>query len=94
MQLSLNPQTASIPPAALAVHLSIGQAYAWSNLKTGLGTGPGNLGFSGTATALPFQLAIVMLGLSAACVAPVAQLPFASIEVATEPNETAMLELL
>jgi MFS family permease len=55
-----------VPPAALAVHLSIGQAYAWSNLKTALGTGPGNLGFSGTATALPFQLAIVMLGLSAA----------------------------
>ncbi|HEY2223225.1 OFA family MFS transporter [Actinomycetospora sp.] len=55
-----------VPPAALAVHLSIGQAYAWSNLKTGLGTGQGNLGFSGSATALPFQLAIVMLGLSAA----------------------------
>ena len=52
-----------VPPAALAVHLSIGQAYAWSNLKTGLGEG---LGLSGTATALPFQLAIVMLGLSAA----------------------------
>jgi MFS family permease len=52
-----------VPPAALAVHLSIGQAYAWSVLKTGLGTG---LGLSGTATALPFQLAIVMLGLSAA----------------------------
>ncbi|WP_018335410.1 MFS transporter [Actinomycetospora chiangmaiensis] len=55
-----------VPPAALAVHLSIGQAYAWSNLKTGLGTGAGNLGYSGVATALPFQLAIVMLGLSAA----------------------------
>ncbi|MCD2186818.1 OFA family MFS transporter [Actinomycetospora soli] len=52
-----------VPPAALAVHLSIGQAYAWSNLKTGLGEG---LDLSGTATALPFQLAIVMLGLSAA----------------------------
>ncbi len=52
-----------VPPAALAVHLSIGQAYAWSNLKTGLGKG---LGLSGTATALPFQLAILMLGLSAA----------------------------
>jgi MFS family permease len=55
-----------VPPAALAVHLGIGQAYAWSNIKTALGTGPGNLGYSGTATALPFQLAIVMLGLSAA----------------------------
>jgi MFS family permease len=52
-----------VPPAALAVHLAIGQAYAWSVLKTGLGQG---LGLSGTATALPFQLAIVMLGLSAA----------------------------
>ena len=52
-----------VPPAALAVHLSIGQAYAWSNLKPALGSG---LGLSGTATALPFQLAIVMLGLSAA----------------------------
>ena len=52
-----------VPPAALAVHLGIGQAYAWSVLKDGLGTG---LGLSGTATALPFQLAIVMLGLSAA----------------------------
>jgi MFS family permease len=52
-----------VPPAALAVHLGIGQAYAWSVLKTGLGEG---LGLSGTVTALPFQLAIVMLGLSAA----------------------------
>src|SRR3954453_8438588 len=52
-----------VPPAALAVHLAIGQAYAWSVLKAGLGTG---LKLSGTATALPFQLAIVMLGLSAA----------------------------
>ncbi|MFC5060943.1 OFA family MFS transporter [Actinomycetospora atypica] len=54
-----------VPPAALAVHLSIGQAYAWSVLKTGLGSG---LQLSGTATALPFQLAIIMLGLSAAIV--------------------------
>ena len=52
-----------VPPAALSIHLAIGQAYAWSVLKAGLGTG---LGLSGTATALPFQLAIVMLGLSAA----------------------------
>lgn len=52
-----------VPPAALAVHLGIGQAYAWSVLKTGLSEG---LDLSGTATALPFQLAIVMLGLSAA----------------------------
>ncbi|MEJ2866947.1 OFA family MFS transporter [Actinomycetospora sp. OC33-EN08] len=54
-----------VPPAALAVHLAIGQAYAWSVLKTGLGNG---LGLSGTVTALPFQLAIIMLGLSAAIV--------------------------
>lgn len=52
-----------VPPAALAVHLAIGQAYAWSILKQGLIDAEG---LSGTATALPFQLAIVMLGLSAA----------------------------
>ena len=52
-----------VPPAALAVHLAIGQAYAWSILKQGLMDAEG---LSGTATALPFQLAIVMLGLSAA----------------------------
>jgi MFS family permease len=52
-----------VPPAALAVHLGIGQVYAWSVLKRGLQDG---LGLSGTATALPFQLAIVVLGLSAA----------------------------
>jgi MFS family permease len=52
-----------IPPAALSVHLSIGQAYAWSVFKTPLQEA---LGLSGTQSALPFQLAIVMLGLSAA----------------------------
>ncbi|MGY4901989.1 L-lactate MFS transporter [Streptomyces sp. 900116325] len=52
-----------VPPAALAVHLSIGQAYAWSVFKPPLESA---LGLSGTASALPFQLAIVMLGLSAA----------------------------
>jgi MFS family permease len=52
-----------VPPAALAVHLAIGQAYAWSILKQGLIDAED---LSGTATALPFQLAIVMLGLSAA----------------------------
>jgi MFS family permease len=52
-----------VPPAALAVHLSIGQAYSWSVFKTPLQT---SLHLSGTASALPFQLAIVMLGLSAA----------------------------
>ncbi|MGY1434309.1 L-lactate MFS transporter [Streptomyces reniochalinae] len=52
-----------VPPAALSVHLSIGQAYAWSVFKPPLEKA---LGLSGTASALPFQLAIVMLGLSAA----------------------------
>ena len=52
-----------IPPAALSVHLAIGQAYAWSVFKPPLES---SLGLSGTASALPFQLGIVMLGLSAA----------------------------
>ena len=52
-----------VPPAALSVHLSIGQAYAWSVFKPALES---SLGLSGTASALPFQLGIVMLGLSAA----------------------------
>jgi MFS family permease len=63
---SIAPPTWSrwlIPPAALAVHLSIGQAYAWSVFKPPLEK---TLGLSGTQSALPFQLAIVMLGLSAA----------------------------
>jgi MFS family permease len=52
-----------VPPAALSVHLSIGQAYAWSVFKPPLESA---LDLSGTASALPFQLGIVMLGLSAA----------------------------
>lgn len=52
-----------MPPAALSVHLSIGQAYAWSVFKPSLESA---LGLSGTESALPFQLGIVMLGLSAA----------------------------
>lgn len=52
-----------VPPAALAVHLSIGQAYAWSVFKPPLEAA---LHLDGTESALPFQLAIVMLGLSAA----------------------------
>ncbi|MDT7782420.1 MAG: hypothetical protein QOF58_839 [Pseudonocardiales bacterium] len=52
-----------VPPAALAIHLSIGQAYAWSVFKTPLEK---SLGITGTQSALPFQLGIVMLGLSAA----------------------------
>ncbi|MFE0190374.1 OFA family MFS transporter [Streptomyces sp. NPDC058989] len=52
-----------VPPAALSIHLAIGQAYAWSVFKPPLESA---LKLSGTASALPFQLAIVMLGLSAA----------------------------
>ncbi|MEJ5944422.1 OFA family MFS transporter [Pseudokineococcus basanitobsidens] len=52
-----------IPPAALAVHLSIGQVYATSVYKTSLvehfGTGLAPIG-------VIFSIAIVMLGLSAA----------------------------
>ncbi|MGU3434950.1 OFA family MFS transporter [Actinomycetes bacterium M1A6_2h] len=54
-----------IPPAALAIHLAIGQAYAWSVFKAAISS-DASLGLSGTVTAIPFQLAIVMLGLSAA----------------------------
>jgi MFS family permease len=52
-----------IPPAALAIHLSIGQVYAWSAFKTSLEKG---MHIGGVASALPFTLGIVMLGLSAA----------------------------
>jgi MFS family permease len=52
-----------IPPAALSVHLSIGQAYSWSVFKPPLEK---SLALNGTQSALPFQLGIVMLGLSAA----------------------------
>ncbi|APU13687.1 OFA family MFS transporter [Actinoalloteichus fjordicus] len=52
-----------VPPAALSVHLAIGQAYAWSVFKPPLESA---MDLSGTQSALPFQLGIVMLGLSAA----------------------------
>jgi MFS family permease len=52
-----------VPPAALSIHLAIGQVYAWSVFKKPLETA---LGISGVASALPFTLGIVMLGLSAA----------------------------
>ncbi|SFB26788.1 Cyanate permease [Amycolatopsis marina] len=52
-----------IPPAALSIHLAIGQVYAWSVFKPPLEE---SLGLTGTQSALPFQLGIVMLGLSAA----------------------------
>jgi MFS family permease len=54
-----------IPPAALAIHLAIGQAYAWSVFKSAI-SAKASMGLSGTVTAIPFELAIVMLGLSAA----------------------------
>jgi MFS family permease len=52
-----------IPPAALAVHLCIGQVYATSVYKTALVE---DFGTSQTAIGIVFSIAIVMLGLSAA----------------------------
>ncbi len=52
-----------IPPAALCVHLSIGQVYAFSVFKTSL---VNRFESSQTAIAWIFSIAIVMLGLSAA----------------------------
>ncbi|NUR97894.1 MAG: OFA family MFS transporter, partial [Kribbellaceae bacterium] len=52
-----------IPPAALAVHLCIGQAYATSVYKTSMVK---HFGSSQTAVGVVFSIAIVMLGLSAA----------------------------
>ncbi|HLS04414.1 MAG TPA: OFA family MFS transporter [Actinomycetales bacterium] len=52
-----------VPPAALAIHLSIGQAYAFSVFKLPLVE---HFGSSDTAIAVIFSIAIVMLGLSAA----------------------------
>ena len=52
-----------IPPAALAVHLCIGQAYATSVYKTALVE---HFDSSLTAIGIIFSIAIVMLGLSAA----------------------------
>jgi MFS family permease len=52
-----------VPPAALAIHLCIGQAYATSVYKTSL---VGHFDVSLTAIGIVFSLAIVMLGLSAA----------------------------
>jgi hypothetical protein len=52
-----------VPPAALSIHLAIGSAYAWSVFKIPLEK---SLHVSGTASAMPFTIAIVMLGLSAA----------------------------
>src|SRR5689334_4724250 len=52
-----------IPPAALSVHLCIGQAYATSVYKNSL---IAHFHASQTAIGLIFSIAIVMLGLSAA----------------------------
>src|SRR6478736_1015414 len=52
-----------VPPAALAVHLCIGQAYATSVYKTALVK---HFGASLTEIGVIFSVAIVMLGLSAA----------------------------
>ncbi|HEX4420864.1 MAG TPA: OFA family MFS transporter [Kofleriaceae bacterium] len=54
-----------VPPAALSVHLAIGQVYAWTVIKPAVEVG---LHLTGTQSALPFQLGIVMLGLSAAVI--------------------------
>ena len=52
-----------VPPAALAIHLCIGQAYATSVYKTSLVK---NFDASLTSVGVVFSIAIVMLGLSAA----------------------------
>lgn len=52
-----------IPPAALAIHLCIGQAYATSVYKSSM---VAHFGSSLTAVGIVFSIAIVMLGLSAA----------------------------
>ena len=52
-----------IPPAALAIHLSIGQVYAYSVFKAPLVE---RFGTTDTAIAIIFSIAIVVLGLSAA----------------------------
>ncbi|QRN81919.1 MAG: MFS transporter, partial [Nocardiopsis sp. BM-2018] len=52
-----------IPPAALAVHLSIGQVYAFSVFKTPLVE---RFDTTLTAIGVVFSISIVMLGLSAA----------------------------
>src|ERR1700744_4557538 len=60
-----------VPPAALAIHLSIGQVYAFSVFKIPLSqligvTKPAGDDWKQTQIAWIFSLAIVMLGLSAA----------------------------
>ncbi|OLT25063.1 hypothetical protein BJF82_12985 [Kytococcus sp. CUA-901] len=52
-----------VPPAALAVHLSIGQVYAFSVFNFPLEE---RFSASATAVSIIFSISIVMLGLSAA----------------------------
>ena len=56
-----------VPPAALAIHLCIGQVYAFSVFKTSL---VAHFDAGLTPIAWIFSIAIVMLGLSAAAHAP------------------------
>ncbi len=60
-----------IPPAALAIHLCIGQVYATSVYKNAL---VAHFGSSLTAVGVIFSVAIVMLGLSAAVLGTVGRL--------------------
>src|SRR4029077_19484641 len=60
-----------VPPAALAIHLSIGQAYAFSVFKIPLSqalgvTKPADGDWKQSTIAWVFSIAIVFLGLSAA----------------------------
>jgi MFS family permease len=56
-----------VPPAALSIHLAIGQAYAWSVFKDPLSaTVLKGSTYAGTLSGLPFTLGIVFLGVSAA----------------------------
>ncbi|SDY21199.1 L-lactate MFS transporter [Hymenobacter psychrophilus] len=62
-----------IPPAALAIHLAIGQAYAFSVFKKPLGAlisgdpaAPAAADWTPTQLGIIFSIAIVLLGLSAA----------------------------
>ncbi|AWM34308.1 L-lactate MFS transporter [Hymenobacter nivis] len=62
-----------VPPAALAIHLAIGQAYAFSVFNKPLGSlisgdpvNPDALDWTPTQIGITFSIAIVLLGLSAA----------------------------
>lgn len=55
-----------VPPAALAIHLSIGQAYAFSVLAKPLAAGTGPATWTPAEVGWVFSVAIVTLGLTAA----------------------------